>query len=156
MKLLGTCLLLVAAYILSLRYAREMKRGIDTWVACGDLIRYTRMQIDCFCTPKNRIFTSFHHRVLEENGFLPALRQGQEMGSAAEGTLEDKELVSLFSRFGQELGRGYREEQMAVCDFYLQMLQERLEGRQKALPSQVRVRRTVYISGAMLLALLFL
>ncbi len=156
MKLLGLCLLLVTAVGLSFRYAREMKRTLDTWVACEDFIRYTKMQIDCFCTPKNRIFSSFSHKVLEARGFLPALRIGKEMGMAAEETLGDRELVGLLSQFGRELGQGYREEQMAVCDFYLAALRTKLEDLQRAFPSKVRVRRTVYISGAMLLALLFL
>jgi hypothetical protein len=114
------------------------------------------MQIDCFCTPKNQIFASYSHKILIDNGFLPRIQAGVEMGIAAEESFADVALAELVWQFGRELGQGYREEQMAVCDFYLATLHIRLEDLKKALPSQVRVRRTVYISGAMLLGLLFL
>ena len=156
LKLVGVCLLLAGGSGLSLILTREIKQELDTWVAVGDFLRYIRMHIDCFCTPKEEIFASFEHPLLEENGFLPALRQMGDVGLATEKSIKEEPLAALLYRFGKELGHGYREEQLAVCDFYLAALATQIEKRQRAFPQKVRVRRTVCLAGAMLVALLLL
>ncbi len=57
-------------------------------------------------------------------------------------------------RFGEELGRGYTEEQLALCDYYTEML----EDRRRQLAEQLPVRRKMYsalcMSGALAVVIL--
>lgn len=155
MRMLGFALIVMGGWGISLHLVREMKQNISTWVACGDFVRYIRLQIDCFLSPQDQIFHSFSHPILEGNGLLPALRSGEDMEVAVKG-IKDKQLADMMLRFGRELGQGYREEQLRVCDFYLAQMVTHRECEEEKMPSQIKIKRTVCMVGAMLVGLLFL
>ena len=155
MKVIGFILLIVGGWGISLCLVKDMKQNLLTWSACGDLIRFVRLQIDCFLCPQDRIFDTFTHPLLEQNGLLPALREGRGMEEAVKGMVNEK-LQELLLGFGRELGQGYREEQMRVCDFYLAQITEYKDYEAEQLSSKIKIKRTICMAGAMLIGLLLL
>jgi acyl carrier protein phosphodiesterase len=157
LRWIGAALVLGGAFMMAYLSCAEMKRQVEEARAYLDFLRYIRAQIDCFCAPRHVMFASYRNPLLEKSGFLTALRDGAGMREALTSCgNRSRELGELMGSFDAELGKSYREEQLAACDFYTERLGGMLEGWEQALPARMKVRRTVCIAGALMLVLLLI
>lgn len=158
LRLIGATLVVVGGFAAARILCGDGTRRCRESAACLDFLRYIRAQIDCFCLPREEIFQRYRNPVLEEAGFLPCLRQSGSIADAAERNkrLASPRVRELLEAFDGELGQSWREEQLAACDFYICRVRDALASDEAALPARNKVRRTVCIAGALMLALLFL
>jgi hypothetical protein len=150
--------LLAGAAWLSANLTHNARRQAKIYAGILRLMQYIAVEISCFGTARETLFSSFQDEVLEKCGFLPALRRlGRMREALAESGVE---LIggdaALLAAFDEALGTSFRDEQLTVCAYYVDRWKERERTVREGLPSRVRLARTVTLSCGMLLLLLLL
>ena len=158
MRLFGAVCLLAGAVGLYRFLALRAQRRAAVYGGILRLLQYISVEISCFRTARETLFSSFQDETLEKNGFLPLLRT---RGCVADAIREsDVNLLgadaALLIEFDGTLGASFREEQLEICAYYVERWREREEAVRVSLPSEIRLTRTMTLSSAMLLLLLLL
>ena len=118
LKLFGALLLTsvgICGAVTLNRSARRQIDRLDGWIA---LLRMTKNQIDCYALPSGEILSRCDRSILVRLGWgeseapsdFPLL--GNAVGSAL---TEEGERIAL--NFCEEIGKGYRAEQLHTCDY---------------------------------------
>lgn len=119
-------------------------------------IKWTRVQIDCFCHPISKILENASQELLLSCGFFG----GERPKSLAEFTrrcsVKDKGSFEIFCAFSSEFGRGYRAEQLRACDYYTALLEERRQNMASKLPAQRKKNSSLCVCFALALAILLI
>lgn len=158
MRLLGALCLLVGAVGLYRLLALRARRRAGIYAGILRLLQYISVEISCFCTAREALFSSFQDEILEKNGFLPALRASgciPDAIRASEVNIAEADLA-LLAEFDASLGGSFHEEQLEICAYYVERWREQEGAVRASLPSEIRLTRTVTLSGGMLLFLLLL
>jgi len=153
----GAVLLLAAAAGWGFCEIRDGRRHILELEAVLDLIRAVREGIDRLSAPLSEIYAAYENPVLRESGFLTLLRE-KGMAEAVEGTewrLSPEELAVLRD-LASRLGRGFREEQAALCRYAGDRLEDALEKRRTDEDGRARLWRSIPLLAALSLILLLL
>ena len=140
--------------VTSIRAERRRRRELDALLS---LVRHIRENIEHFSRPLDEIYARFDDPLLAASGFLTRLRQAG-MGTAvreSELGIGEEERAVLIS-FAASLGRGYREEQIALCRYTEEKLTGIAENLARSAPDRERLWRTLPVLGALSLILLSL
>ena len=134
-----------AAFVMNSRLSGAL-RQTEALVA---FVRFVRSQVECFGMPAADILAACDSNLLVACGF-----SGEELPSTmselARGLeVYDTESAGLMRSFCDGFGRGYIEEQIKECDYYIELLRERRQAIAEALPSKKRVNSTLCISAAL-------
>ncbi len=153
----GAVLLLASAAGLGTVNIRAEKRRQRELDALLSLVRDIRENIEHFSRPLGEIYDRFEDPLLASSGFLTRLRQaGMETAvRESEGAVGEAERAVLLS-FASSLGRGYQEEQIALCRYTEEKLAGIAESLAKSAPDRERLWRTLPVLGALSLILLSL
>ena len=153
----GAVLLLAAASGWGFCEIRDGRRRILELEAVLDLIRAVREGIDRLTAPLSEIYAAYENPVLRESGFLNLLREAG-MAEAVEKTewrLSSGELAVLRD-LASRLGRGFREEQTALCRYAGDRLEDALEKLRAEEDGRARLWRSIPLLAALSLILLLL
>ena len=124
----GAAVLLSASVGWGLFEIREGRRRLRELEAVLALVRRIREQIERFGTPLCEIYSACDDPELARTGFLALLRT-KGMEAAADGAdlrLSEGER-GILRELGGRLGRGFREEQTALCRYAEDGLSEAFE-----------------------------
>ena len=124
----GAVVLLSASVGWGLFEIREGRRRLRELEAVLALIRHIRERIERFGTPLSEIYAAWDDPELAGTGFLTLLRT-KGMEAAADGAdfrLSERER-GILRELGGRLGRGFREEQTALCRYAEDGLSEALD-----------------------------
>ena len=144
----GTAIILsctmAASYINSLE-----KRKIEQAEALIELVKYTRDQIDSYAMPIEKILLGSKEiliKIGKEN-----IKSFSEL---SEGCIEECRKTILL--FGESIGKGYREQQVKMCDRVLSELESIRKKLAEAYPSKKKTNSALCFAagGALLIALL--
>lgn len=153
LKLVGCLLILSAgggASALSVALARRRLDQLDAWI---DLLLLIRSRIDCYLMPQDEIVASLDRDLIRRCGGNTPCRSLQTLCRQAQTSLP-AEGGRLLAAFGQQIGRGYREEQVRECDYYIDALREVRKKEAEAAPAKVRVRCALFLAAALGAAIL--
>ncbi len=153
----GALLLLAASICFgaaNIRAERKRRRELDALLA---LVRHIRENIEHLARPLHEIYALFDDPALASPGFLTRLRASGFPAALAEtelsiGGAERAVLVP----FADSLGRGYREEQIALCRYTEEKLSELAESLAKSALDRERLWRALPTLAALSLILLSL
>lgn len=123
------------------------------------LLRHIRTQIACFRTPVGEIYAGFENRALASCGFLAALRRDGFAAALREcrpGLYLGSEELALLAAFGDEVGKSYCEEQLALCDYTVGELESLFTKRRDEESGRTRVAHSLVITGSLMLILILL
>lgn len=154
-SLLLVGLSLYACYSFSLLEERRVRQTEGFLL----LLRYIRTQIACFRATVGDIYTSFENRALTECGFLAALRRigfSEAMNASRARLYLDEEELRLLSAFGEEIGQGYAEDALALCDYTVSEMEKAMEKRRAEAPRRTRVAHSLVMTGGLVLVFLLL
>lgn len=156
-KAAGAVLLLASAGgfgFSSIRAERYRRRELEAFLS---LVRHIRENIEHLSRPLPEIYARFDDPLLAASGFLPVLRtEGfAEALERADLRLGEGERAVL-GEFASSLGRGYREEQTALCRYAEGKLGEAAEALGKTAPDRERLWRSIPLLAALSLILLLL
>jgi hypothetical protein len=68
--------------------------------------------------------------------------------------VSDPQSVAIMRRFAADIGKGYVDEQLALCDYCLTLLEERRQSLCDSLPAKLRMNGALCIAGALALVII--
>jgi stage III sporulation protein AB len=158
-RLLGAAAILFIGILLGRRGSAAFFEHIRQLEGFLLLLRHVRERIACFHTPKKQIFPSFRNAALERAGVLSGLAEGDLTAALLEARgalyLDEGEMAILLE-LSEGLGQGYLAEELSRCDLAVCRLEAALAAAREATPRKARIVRTVSVSGALALVLVFL
>ncbi len=152
-KLFGGFLILTAGGLGAWNLVKLERRKLlvlDAWI---DLIFYIRTQIDCYLMPIGEILQSAEPALLRSCMGDKAVTSLAALLKCAHLYL-DPEAHRLLASFVREIGGSYREEQVKLCDYYIESLRRIREKQMEALPAKTRVSATLCICASFGIAIL--
>lgn len=135
------------------RRAEARLREISGWIA---LLRFCKLQVECFSLPMGEILARSNRETLASCGYVGEIAPKSFEDLFRASVLHDAEAEGIVRGFCEEFGRGYREEQMRGCDYYLSQLEARREVLAKKLPAQKKMNATLSVCAALAVVLLLL
>lgn len=119
------------------------------------LIKFLRTQIDCFSMPVGEALSRCPREVLDR-----CVSVGGRLSSAEELCeklkTNDRQTRCIMEQLCRQIGRGYRAEQLALCDGICEQLEQRRGALAQQLPLKKKRNSTLCVSGALVLVILFL
>lgn len=136
MKILGSLFILIASISSCVVYERSEKSKISSTKEICELIRYIKSQIEYFSTPISKIFASY----AEKSPLLSELCEKRL--DLAKKSL-DKDDFKTVSEFFTTLGKGLRDEELALCSYTLETLENSIAKKEKDYPDKIKVFRAM-------------
>ena len=155
-KLLGVALLLISGLVLSRMLNRTVTAALRQNEGMMALLRRVRGQIECFSRPIGEILSGCEDTELAACGY-----EGKEcpLDLAAllvQVAVYDVPTVETMTRFAEEFGRGYREDEVRACDYALSLLDARRAVLQDEMPQKKKRNTVLSVCASLALALLLL
>lgn len=140
---------------MSYRYSDSQKSRLKNLEVLIDLVRYIQTQIDCFMLPVDKIileYTSANNSQISE-----ALKKSK-LSESCENLkpIIDKEEYEAFLSLSKSLGRGYRDEQIKLCEICLNSLKDIYEKHKSDMQSKIKTNRAFYLLGSVMIVILFI
>lgn len=146
----GVC----GAILLNRRAAESIDR-LEAWIA---LLRLTKNQIDCFSLPLSDILRRCEPSLLTRIGWqekTPPKDFGTLGETARDGVLtEEGERVAV--SFCEEIGKGYRGEQLRACDYSIGLFTAERDRLLSELPKRRQRNVTLSLAAALSAVVLLL
>ena len=159
-KTLGVILLLSGSLYLCFSFSAFERRRVLQCEGFLLLLRHIRAQIACFRMPHDRIWESYSSAELARCGFLDALREKGDFTQALLAVRSQiwlsREELDLLLAFGGELGRSYFEDQVSCCDYYIGELEQAYAERRSEQPKRVKLYRSLFLTGSLMLVIILL
>ncbi len=147
LRFVGSALILLSAVLFGYG-ARKGEREHILLLQDGEaLIRHARRKVELYGTPLSELFLDF------DAGFSAEVQKKLKSVPPAQA-LQDV-IVRLgadgqyLSRFSQEIGQGYKEDTLRLCDECIEMLSE----KRRIAQAQCEARGKLYFSLPVLVAL---
>ena len=155
-KIAGALLLIVSAVAGSFLMNSIVSKRLAQTDAIIAFFRFIKAQIECFSLPATEIIIRCDKRLHDECGLyyssppnnLPELFEAFE--------IKDSRVYDIVSRFAESFGRGYRDEQIKECDYYISLLCDRRQEMAAELPKKKKLNSTMCISSALFAVILLL
>ena len=154
MKIIGGGVLLLSCALTSSYIISAEKRKIEQLEAFIALIKRTKEMIDCYAMPIEKIFNSSGD-ILLRLGIEKDITDFSQLVSECE-ILCGEDCRKILFVFSESLGKGYRENQVKLCDATLSELEEIRKRLVLAYPSKKKTTAALCfaVGGALLIALL--
>ena len=132
--------------------ARNMLAQVEGFI---ELVRRLRGEIDCFSMPIPVALASFSDDLFRKCGFggsAKSVRTVEELVCGCE--MFSSELADIMSGFALHVGRGYKSEQLALCDRTLERLEAYRLSLASELPAKQKTNGTLCLCGALAVVIL--
>jgi len=156
MRFSGVCILGIVAFIWGNGHVDIMRKKICFLEAMTELIRYLRARIDYLSMPLDEIFASFYNEFLEHSGFSEVMRKRGLKDAVLESENLDETERQFFLGFLNTLGSNCREEELKLCNYYLEELTVKLTNLKAEYPGKAKLWRSLPILGCLSLFLFLL
>ncbi len=155
LKIMGALLVAFSGFFLarSLNLAqRSTLRQLEGVIA---LLRFIETNIDAYSMPLPEILKRCPNEIYAACGYAEDKPPSSIKEVFAECALLDVELRRLLDEFSREVGRGYRQEQLALLKRTFLTLEEKRHAVSSALPAKTKVNAAVCISVSLSVVILF-
>lgn len=121
-----------------------------------ELVRYLRAQIDCFSMPIPTALARCPGGVLEKCGVRSCenIRTVRDLIDECDCSAE--EIGELMRGFAADVGRGYKYEQLALCDRTIERLEEHRETLAATLPARNKLNGTLCVCFSLAVVILLI
>ena len=141
-----------AAYFLN-RDAKETLSQTECFIS---LVRFLRAQIECFSMSVPKALDRVPDEMFSGCGFSGEERP-QSMGEFLDGCrVTDDAVMRDMRRLAEDLGKGYREEQLTLCDYCLSLLEGQRARIAGQLPLKIKVNSVLSLAGAAAVVILLI
>lgn len=148
MKIAGAILILCASVASSYFYEKREKEKIRKANELTEFIRYIRAQIAYFSLPTDKIFKNYK----SDDPFIEDIISGK---LCSLDSFFDKDTTGVIKNFFSSLGNGYKDEQLAMCDFTLSATEDFINKMNKEFSGKVKVFRSMALfTGVCIIILL--
>ena len=119
-------------------------------------MRFIRIQIECFSLPATEIIRRCDRDLLRECGYTEDVLINNFEQLFDSFSIKDESVRKLMRDFSKGFGKGYREEQLKECDYYIDRLCQQRERMANELPNRKKVNSTLCVSSALALIILLI
>ena len=145
-KLIGAAMLLSAAFIISLMLNKKEDQKLLRLEGLCSLLRFFRIQIDCYCVPVGEIFLRCDESILQSCGVFVRPRDFESF--LAYLPPHEPEIAQILGSFCSELGSSSREDQLKSCDYHISKLCELRDAAALRAKNQKRLNTTLCLTAA--------
>lgn len=141
-----------AAYFLN-SGAKRTLRQTESFIS---LVRFLRSQIECFSMSVPRALERCPREILVGCGYLgdtPPRSVGELVDGCGEA---DGAVMREMRRLADDIGKGYREEQLTLCDYCLSLLEQQRSRISGQLPLKIKVNSALSLAGAAAVVILLI
>ena len=131
MKLLGSILIIFASIISSYFYEKKLKEDIKNSEALYDLIRYIKNKIEYFSISVDDILKSYPN----DDEFIRDLIYQKEQFNF---NFLEKNIANDIKVFFGKLGKGFKREQLSLCDYTLKVLEAERDKMKKEISKKAK------------------
>ena len=141
-----------AAYSLN-KWAKDTLRQTEHLIS---LVRFLRAQIECFSMSVPKALERAPDEILSGCGFSGEERP-KSIGELIDGCrITDEAVIRDMRRFSDDIGKGYREEQLTLCDYCLSLLEAERARIAGQLPLKIKVNSALSLAGAAAVVILLI
>ena len=137
-----------AAYLLN----NSVRLGVSQAEAVISLIRFLRSEIECFAMPVPRALERCPEDILRGCGYTE--NDAPQSVNELLTHISDGVIHAQLSRFCEEIGKGYRDEQLSLCDYYISIFEERRKKLSEQLPMRKKMNCALCVSSALAIVIL--
>ena len=142
-KALGIITLLFTAFY----YSRNRQKAEETKYQilselCG-LFSHIQKNIDCFTKPLGEICQGYTSPLLEQYHFYSVWEQQDLIHAVHSIPYISDPVREILLRYAKSAGQGYKEEELHLCRFTREQLQEMLTGQKEECNAKNRMYRTL-------------
>ena len=147
MKYLGALFIMCGCVILSYFYESKEKTRLLNLIKIRDFISYVKNQIDFFLTPCHKLFSEY------DDDFIKGLidKDFNNMGIYFEEHIADE-----LSHFFKSLGNGLKDEEISLCDYTIQKLDDMIKKVEGEIKNKIKIFRTLSLFGGGCLVILII
>ncbi len=154
-RMAGAVILVFSGFAGAWMMNASATRTLSQTEAFISFLRFIRIQIECFSMPAAEIIARCERELLEDCG-LSATEVPQSLEELFERcAVKDSETKEILKKFSASFGKGYREEQLRECDYYLALLCDRRQKLSDELPRKKKLNSTLCVSWALAVVILF-
>lgn len=130
-KIFGTLFILSASVAIGLDLTRREKEKLSVLSALCELIKHILRHVKCFESPIDSITSDYKSDALDRCGFGESMRSTSLL-CADVGLLPiDDAARREFENFSRGVGRGYRDEELKRCEYYLEYFESALSAERE-------------------------
>ena len=148
-KIAGAILIMLCGAFGARSVNRTAEGVLSQYEGFEALIRFARIQIECFGLPCEEIFLRCDSAQLRSCGYMSGATPLNFHELLAGCEIKERELEDIVSGFASEFGAGYREEELRLCDYYLSLLREKRKKLSDELIKKKKVNTTLWVSSAL-------
>lgn len=120
------------------------------------LLRSLRSDIECFAMPIPKALARCSKELYRSCGYLSDVPPSGIDALLSGCKISDAELRRLLESFSGDVGRGYRDGQLALFDYCLSQLEARRKRLCEGLPAKRRMNSALCLSGALAIVILLI
>ena len=131
--------------VLSYFYEYKEKSKLSHLIKMRDFINHIKVKIDFFLTPCHQLFSQYDDefiRGLIENNFDNI------------NCYFEEPIVNDISYFFTNLGNGLKDEQICLCDYVIQKLDDSIKNTEGEIKNKIKIFRTLTLFGGGCLVIL--
>jgi hypothetical protein len=156
LKIVGAIIIavsgIVGSYVLN-SAARHTLEQIEGFLS---LVRHLRNEIECFCMPLPSALARCPREVLVRCGYT-ASDVPKSVRELVDGcVVSDGETQKAMLSFASSIGKGYRDEQLGLCDYCIELIEARRQIACEQLPSRIKRNSAVCMCGALAVVILLI
>ena len=156
LRILGAVMIalsgLAGAYMLNV----NAKQGLSQTEAFISLLRYIRSEIECYSMPIPRALARCPKEILAGCGYAEKGAADSFLGLLDKCKINDSATEKILRSLADGIGKGYRDEQLALCDNYISRLDERRRSLASELPMRKKMNSALCVSGALAIVILLI
>ena len=133
MKILGCVIILIASILCAFKYEKAIKEKVTNIEELINFINYIKNQIEYFSRPLTEIYLSYE----KKSKFI------EEIIDGAERTDTSSPINKTVSEFFSSIGKGYKKEEIKLCDYTIEQLYTYLTSLKLEMPNKIKVFRSI-------------
>ena len=134
MKIVGCIFVLLSSILCSYYYERALKSKISKCEELISFIIYIKSQIEYFSLPINSIYERYSNK----NDFVNEIISNEGKIKAL-----DKENDKKIAEFFSNIGKGFKKEQLNLCEYNIELFSHYLDKLKGEYPSKCKVFRSM-------------
>lgn len=156
LKIVGAIIIAVSGIIGSYVLNSAAKRTLEQIEGLISLVRHLRTEIECFCMPLPSALERCPREVLVKCGYT-ANGIPKSVRELLDGcVICDGETQKVMLSFAGSVGKGYRDEQLGLCDYCIELLEARRQSACEQLPSKIKRNSALCLCGALAVVILLI
>jgi hypothetical protein len=134
LKIIGCGLILIASIVCAFYYEKRIKEKISRYNELISFINYIKNQIEYFSYPINEIFAKYQDTSLFINSIINNNLDTKYLTNEEKAQIID---------FITSLGKGYKKEQIALCEYNIGFFNVSLDKTKYEAPKKIKVFRSM-------------